>query len=185
MSKYSELMKQLDPRLIIQKTEIPFDNARAQYSMPGSTIRSFKEFEQIVVNYAQHVNVAWVGQSFPPEYCLDKARKFLDSSIGFDNAVHIGMSGAEGGMPSVLNYITEGFKQEAKQAYFRYTVDQFIDPLSFEQVVGFMAEFKRQLGSYSPESFNYISPEAMAVNYRDHLWNYINSLTKYKNLWAY
>ncbi len=74
---------------------------------------------------------------------------------------------------------------EAKQAYFTYVVNTFIDPLSFPDTVELMRELKQKIGAYAPQSFGFIEPEAMASNYKEILWKYIESLTKYKNLWAY
>jgi hypothetical protein len=178
-------MAHLDPRVVIEKTEIPHDNARASCTLQSSTVKDHPEFEELIIAYVAHHTEQIYSMAYPPDICLTRARSFLDNSIGFDNAVFMAMSGSEGGMNTVLNNICDGFKQEAKQAYFRYTIDQFIDPLTFEQVVEVMTEFKQSLGGYSPESFGYISPEQMAGNYRDILWNYINSLTRYRNLWAY
>lgn len=185
MSRYDELMRHLHPRVIIEKTELPHDNARASCTLQSSIVGSFNEFEELLMAYVHHHMTQTQGMAPPPEYCLDIGRRHLDNSVGFDNAVFMAMSGGEGGMPAVLNNVCESLKQEAKQAYIRYMLDRFIDPLSFGEVVEVMTEFKSRLSGFTPESFNYISPEQMAGNYCEILSNYVNSLSRYRNLWAY
>ncbi len=185
MSRYQDIMQHLHPRVIIEKTEVPHDNARANCTLQSSTVGSHREFEDILIAYVTHHMEETLGMAPPPEFCLDKARRFVDSAIGFDNAVFMGMSGAEGGMSNVLNQVCDGFKNEAKQAYIAYILDRYIDPLSFEEVVEVMRELKEKIGAYSPDSFGYVAPEQMAGNYRDILWRYIDSLGRYRNLWTY
>jgi hypothetical protein len=185
MAKFRKIMEHLHPRIIIEKTEIPNDNARAGFTLQSSIVRNYSEFENKLISYTAYHTENVFGSAPPPEFSLDKARKFLEPSIGFDNAVFIALSGTDGGMPHVLNQINDGFKKEAKQAYFTYVVNTFIDPLSFNDTVELMRELKQKLGSYSPQSFGYIEPEAMASNYKDILWKYIESLTRYRNLWNY
>lgn len=185
MPKFQQIMNHLDPKVVIAKTEIPHDTARGKYVLKSSVVSSYLEFEKVIIDYtAMHMKET-MGSSLPPEFCLDKAKHFLDRSPGFDNSVFIGMSGTDGGMQLILNKICEGFKEEAKRAYFTYIVDTFIDPLAFQDIVQVMRELKAKIGAYSPQSWNYIEPEAMASHYREILWSYIDSLTKYKNLWAY
>lgn len=185
MSKYDDIMQDLNPRVIIEKTEIPHDNARANCTLQSSVVESHAEFENLLIAYVAHHSEAILGAAPPPEFCLAKAKGFLDSSMGFDNAFYNAISGAEGGMPNILNEVCNGFKQEAKQAYFGYILDRHIDPLSFQDTVEIMRELKQKIGGYSPEAFGYISPEQMAGQYRDILWRYIDSLTRYRNLWTY
>jgi len=183
------ILKQLDvdlnPRTILEKTQIPHDNARASVTLQSSTVRNYHEFEDIIMAYVSHHTHMILGIALPHELCLDKARKFLDSSIGWDDAVYIAMSGDDGGVPNILNQINDGFKKESRSAFITYFIDKHIDALDFSQVVGVMKEIKERIRVYSPESFNYISPEQMAGNFRDVLWKYIDSVSRYRNLWDY
>lgn len=186
MPRYNEIMQHLNPRVIIEKTETPHNNARASCTLQSSTVRSYQEFVNLLIAYMVHHLRETTG-AISTQYgiCLDKARKFLDASIGFDNAVYMALSGTDGGMPAVLNQLCEEFKKEDKMAYFRYILDSYINPLSFPEVVELMEEIKVRLGGYSPQSFNYVSAEQMAGNYKEILWSYIESLTRYRNLWDY
>jgi len=185
MAKFDLIMQHLNPRVIIAKTEVPHDTARGKYVLKSSVVFSALEFEAVVIEYVSHHMQEVFGNHLPPEYCFNKAKHFLESSTGFDNATYIGLSGTEGGMNFVLTQITEGFKMEAKQAYFEYVLNTYIDRLNIDEILELMREMKDKLGVYSPLSFRYVKPEAMALSYRDFLWKYIDSLTKYKNLWAY
>lgn len=185
MPKFQNIMQHLHPKVIIEKCDLPHDTARGKYVLQSSIVRNHMEFENTIIDYVRfHMNELY-GFSPPPDQALFRARQFIDSSLGFDNAVFIGLSGTEGGMPNILNQICEGFKKEAKSAYYTYIIDTYIDFLNFAEIVEVMREFKAGLGGYSPLSTTYIEPEAMAGHYKEILWSYIEGLTKYKNLWTY
>ncbi len=183
--RYQNIMNHLHPRAIVEKVDLLHDSARGSYNLESSIASSHSEFEEIVMDYLDHHIGQTIGGSMPPEHLLYKARKILDSAGGFDNAVFTGLSGTDGGMTKVLDDLSKGLKEESRKAYFDYIIDSFIDPLSFEEIVEVMSDLKDCLSDFSPQPFEFISPEAMAGSYKQHLWEYIDSLTRYKNLWAY
>lgn len=185
MPIFQNLMHHLHPKVIIEKVEQPHDTARGKYVLNSSIVRSYAEFEKEIINYTDHHIKEIYGNPFPPDLVLGKARNYLENSMNFKNAVFTGMSGTDGGMNNVLNNIADGFKQEAKKAYFQYIIDSFVDPLNFSQVVELMREFKNKLGAYSSQPFSFVEPESMASDYESIIWQYIDSLSKHKHLWSY
>jgi hypothetical protein len=185
MSRLKEMDADLNPRRILEMTQIPHDKARASVTLQKTTVSTFPEFEDTMIAYVSHHTRIILGTSLPPELCLDKARRFLDQSIGWENSVYISMSGDEGGIPFVLNQINDAFKSESKSAYISYFVDRHIDAFNFPQVIEVMKSIKERIGAYSPESFSYISTEQMAANYKDIIWRYIDSVSRHRNLWDY
>jgi hypothetical protein len=180
-------MTHLNPKVIIEKTELPNDTARGKYSLKSSIARSYQEYEKTIIDYMDfHFKEVYKGNSFPPEMLRDRADKYLKKTGGLtETSAYIALSGANGGIPYLLNLIAEAIKEEMKRAYFDYVITTFINPLSFQEVVELMREFKSSLVNYSPKSFAYIEPEAMAADYKEVIWNYIEQLTQYKNLWKY
>ncbi len=186
MPRFQDIMQHLHPKVIIEKVELPHDTARAKYALPSSIASSHSEFEKIIINYTDHhMKEVFNGSTLPPDHLLSKAQNFLERTANLKQSIFTGLSGTDGGMHTVLNNIAEAFKSEAKQAYFVYVIDTFIDPLSFAEVVEVMRDLKGRLGGYSPQPFAYIQAESMAGDYKDILWQYINSLGQYKNLWQY
>jgi hypothetical protein len=185
MGKFDDIMNLVSPKPFIAHTEVPHDNARESFVQPNSIVASHEEFQGVLIAYVTHHMDLLFGSHPPPEFCLIKARDFLESSDGYDNAVFIAMSGTKGGINYVLNLINEQFKAEAKQAYFTYVMNEYVDPLNFDDITDLMREFKQKLGGYAPNAFNFITPESMASNYRQIIWNYIESLTNYRNLWSF
>jgi hypothetical protein len=178
-------MEHLHPEVILAKTDIPHDSARASVTLRSSRAGSYEEFEALLIAYVSHHTEKIYGMAYPPDLCLSIARKHLDQAVGFDNAAYIALSGSEGGMHTLLNHISDGFKQEAKQAYYNWILDSFVSPLNFEQIVEVMREFKERLIGYSPASMRFISPEQMAGSYKNILWRHIDSLSRNRNLWDY
>ncbi len=185
MSRYQQLMEDLHPQVIIAKTEVPYDTAYANYSLQSSIVSSYAEFEEEVITFIAYVMLNTVGSYLPPEFLLDKARNFLDRKPGFDNAVIMAMSGADGGLMAVLQLIVLKFKEEARQSYYQYILDSYIDPMNFEQIVEIMTEFKQRLSAYTDDAFDFISPEQMAGQYKQILWDYIEKMSSNRNLWRF
>lgn len=183
---FQEIMAHLNPMIIIEICEAPFDQARNECSLNSSQVVGFEEFVSILIAFVSYVMEKVFGAAPPPEFALDKARKFLDTSIGYENAVFIAISGSEGGIYKIMDEIIRKFKEEQKRNYFYYILDTHINPLSFEQIRDLMQELKDKLSVYSPESFNnYVSAESMVRDYKEIIWSYMDSLSRYRNLWAY
>ncbi len=185
MSRFSDIMVYLHPKAIIEKTETSHNAARGKCTLQSPIAQDYNDFEESIIAYTSFHMAEVFGNSPPPEFCLNIARRYIDEAVGFDNAAFIALSGSEGGMNNVLNLIADGFKKEAKAAYVTYVIDKFISPLNFEEIVEVMREFKERLGQFCPESMNYISPEAMAGSYKKIIWSYFEGLSRHRNLWSY
>lgn len=186
MSKFTDIMKYLNPKNILEQTEIPSDTARGKYFLTSSIAKSYHEYEKIIIDYLDfHYKEVFNNASFPPNILRGRADHYLKKTGGLVNSAFIGLSGVSGGMHHILNIISEGVKYEMKRSYFDYVITTYISPLSFDEIVELMREFKSKLINYSPQSFAYIEPESMAKDYQSILWNYIEQLTQYKNLWKF
>ncbi|MBN2367605.1 hypothetical protein JXC34_01195 [Candidatus Woesearchaeota archaeon] len=185
MSKFDDIMRHLNPKVILDKTEIPHDTARGKYILNSSIAKNYREYENIVIDYMAFHSKEIYSQPLYPEQALHKADDFLNPVGGLKEGAYVGLSGSEGGMVHIINTLNDGFKAEAKKGYFVYVLNTFVDPLAFDEVVEVMKGLKNKLSVYSPQSFQYLTPEAMAASYKEILWNYIHSLSKYKNIWKF
>lgn len=185
MGKFQDVMYHLHPQVIIQKVETPHNEARGKYVLRSSVVRSYKEFENIVIEYMDFHMKELYGNFLSPDMLLAQARELLEQSEGFDNMAYVALSGAEGGIGHVLDMIAESYKHKHKKAYFEYIMDTYIDQMDFRQVVELCAEFQNKLSGFSPQSMNYIPPEQMAGSFKQILWKYIDTLTRHRNLWQY
>ena len=185
MGKYDDVMQHLHPRVIIEKVETPHNEARGKYVLRSPVVRGAQEFEAVIIDYMDHHLRELHGNSLSPDLLMAQARELLEQSEGFDNLRYIALSGANGGIGYVLNVLAEAYKKRHKKAYFTYVIDTYIDELNFSQVVELCREFQDRLRGFSPQPFSYISPEAMAADFKAILWRYIETLTQHRNLWAY
>ena len=112
MPKYQQIMRYLNPKTVIAKTVVPHDTARGKYLLNSSIVRSYLEFENVIIDYTTKHMRETLGGAPPIDFVLHRARGFLEASLGWDNSVFIGMSGIDGGMHLVLNKICGGFKEE-------------------------------------------------------------------------
>lgn len=186
MSRADDLVRLLHPRVLIQRTEEPFDTALGMFTLKSSTVKSYHEFEGMLIAYMDHVEQRMGNASYPPHRLIDKARRFLTALLGsYEEAVFLAMSGAKGGCMYVLSVINEGYKQEEKAALVEYVINTYIDPLDFDQAVEVMEGLRGKLAAYCPQPFAFIKPETMAANYKDVIKQYVESVSQYKNLWQY
>ena len=126
MPRFNDLSHHLDPKVIIEKAELPHDSARGKFTIKSSIARSYQEYEKTIIDYTDHHMKEVFGCSLPADHLLEKAQNYLDKSSGIKQSVYMGLSGTEGGMNTILNNIAEGFKADAKKAYFEYVVNTFV-----------------------------------------------------------
>ena len=182
MSRYKEIMRKLHPLVIIRMVEYPNDSARGMYSLKSSIVASYDEFISVVIDYLKHHSSVVYGIPYNDISALGKAQQILKD---MKKAAYMALSGSDGGMNLVLDELNKGFKEEQRRAYFDYIVDKLLDPLDYEDIVGFMMEFKANLEQFAPASFSYVSAAAMAADYKSILWKYIEAVSQYKNLYKY
>lgn len=184
MGIFTNLMKELEPDMILKKTHHEHDHIRGRYVVKSPIVRSYNEFCQEVIKYYQFHFSAVFG--IPPydDLALAKAREFLEKGFkgGWENAVMCGLSGDSGGMRYICDSICEGFMHESEQAYIAYILDTHLDPLDFRQLMELMREFKATLLNYAPASFQAMPVAVLAADYRGIIRQYIESLRRYSNL---
>jgi len=182
----NEIMKHLDPRIILEKTLIPHDTARCKFQLASSIVGSSKEFENVLIQYMDHHLKEVYSHSEAPHILLAKARNYMEQAkIKYEEAQYSALFGSNGGLNNVLNQICAGIQQEERMAYFTYVMNTFIDSLNFSQKVDLMREMKSKLAAFSSPSAQYLEPEAMAHEYREVIFQYIEQLMQYKHLWRY
>ncbi|MEW6381018.1 MAG: hypothetical protein AB1611_15615 [bacterium] len=187
MSRFDDVMKHLHPKVLIAKIEVPHDTARGQYLLKSSVVKSHQEFELELISYVKHhmAVIGPAGSTIYPELALSRAKSFLEAEMGFDTAVYCALSGTMGGMQGILDRVCDGFKKEQKQAYFQYIIDKYVDPLNIHEIIELMRELKSRLMNFSPQPFQFIPVEQMALSYKQVVYAYIDTLIRYKNLWVY
>jgi hypothetical protein len=186
MGKFEIISQILDPINMVKNVEGVHDTARGRYSIHSPKVNSYKEYEDAVVHYVDHIHRGvFNGATLSSEMLLHKAKGLLDQSMGFKNGAFIALSGKDGGLIKIFNEISDAFKAEHRKAYFEYIIDEHINPLSFQEVVSVMTDLQDKIMAFSPQVYKYIQPESMAADYRSLLWDYINQLGNFKNLYDY
>ena len=190
MADFFEIMDALSPKVIIEVCEIPHSNARGNYLVPGTLAEDYDSFLYVVIHYTTYHYKVTRGKNqleIYPDLALGIAKNFLDKNGGWKNAVHMALSGSDGGLLTVLNRIAEGFIEEDRHNYFNYIIDNHINMLQFEERVKFMEQFRENvLLNFCPE-IQYIPAVQMASpgQFESIIWNYMENLKRYRNLWQY
>ncbi len=185
-NKFETISQILDPRSMVENVEGVHDTARGRYSIQSPKVGSYKEYEDAVVHYVDHIHrEVFNGATLSPEMLLQKAKGLLDNSMGFKAGAFLALSGKDGGLIKIFNEISDAFKAEHRKAYFEYIIDEHINPLSFQEIVQVMSDLQDKIMAFSPRGYQYIQPQSMAADYRTLLWDYINQLGNFKNIWDY
>ena len=184
MGILDDIMQELDPEVILRRTQHEHDDARGRYVVTSPTVRNHREFVGEVIAYINFHHAFVFGIPMYDDLALSRAREFLENNLkgGWEEAVMFGLSGENGGMRYICDSICEGFKREAESAYVSYILDTRLDPLSFGQIVELMREFKAKLSNYALPSFRALPAEAMAADYKSVIYQYISSLKQFSNL---
>ena len=186
MGKFETISQLLDPINIVEKVEGVHDTARGRYFIESPTVNTYKEYEEQLVGYVDHSHKqVFNGATLSPEMLLDKAKRLLETKMPFKDGAYQAMSGQNGGLIGIFNIISDAFKAEHRKAYFEYIIDEHIDPLSYPDIVKVMADLQKKLIAFSPKDYKFVQPESMAADYRTLLWDYINQIGHYKNIWKY
>ena len=152
--KFDTISQLLDPNSMFENVEGVHDTARGRYIIQSPKVNTYKEYENKVVQYVDHIHKqVFNGGTLSPEMLLDKARKLLDSSTGFKNGAFIALSGRDGGLIKVFNEISDAFKAEHRKAFFEYIIDEHIDPLSYPEVVKVMTSLQQKIMAFSPQGY--------------------------------
>ena len=182
MTILQEIIEYLHPDVVLQICDIPNDNARASFSIPNVTVRNYAEFQALILNYIKHHHKGIFGQPCNDLVALTWAQ---DSLGDLERIAYLGLSGAEGGVATLLSKISDYFKQTIRKNFFDMIINDLIDPLDPEAKIRLMAEFKEHLSNFAPAYFNYVSPEAMAADYRSIIYRYMEGIGRFRNLYRY
>lgn len=93
---------------------------------------------------------------------IDLLEKTFYDKGGDKAAYAMARDGTEGGMPSVLNMLTEHYKAERKATYIKRVFKDGIDALDWEERVDFMRGAMKRMGPFLPEELRDQPPERFA-----------------------
>ena len=182
MTSFQEIIQYLHPDVILQLCDIPNDEARACYPIERITVSNYREFEDAILDYIKHHTEKVYGTACNDIVALSIAQNVLGE---LPRQAFVGLSGADGGITSLFNKINDDFKKTFKKNYFQLVMNELIDPLIPEEKIALMQEFKEHLSEYAPSSFDYLSAEAMGADYRNIIWQYLEGLARFRNLYRY
>ena len=97
-------------------------------------------------------------------------------AIELKAAFAIAREGIEGGMRKVLDFLTEGFKNDLQTQYVEQVIKEALDSLSWEDRINFMQGALKRLAPFLPLETLKQSPERLAKHYKPIIRAYVKSL---------
>ena len=138
---------EIDPDHLTEMIGIPIDAARGSYGLDSPVVRSHGELLDVVSSFYLHVlrhTDRLRGETAPDAVAAD-ALALLEKAFAREGGVAAARAeatvGAQGGMRTILDRMTEQYKRERQEDYVRHVLATAIDPLDWPAKVAFMKDF--------------------------------------------
>ena len=173
MGKLDRILEELDELHIVNTITKQHDEARMGYTLPGITVSSDAEFDDLVADYYNYHFTTCIshGGSLPRSEAASSAKEIIENAYrrrGMDrlNAYSDGKNGTNGGMRAILDIIMDNMKDTAVERHIRDVIDRYVAPTDFEEQVDIVREIIARMG-YKPSYIDPKRPERYARNYEE------------------
>ena len=183
MPVIDSLTSALDERTIARVIGIDHDEARMKYRLDANTVRSFREFKDIITDYYNYHYTTCVsrGGMLSASEAYGRAKELLEREYRKRNgdivmAFNDAHDGTNGGMRSVLDAIADSIKGEAIERYVTDVFDRYVTPNSWEDKVEIIRQFIACCGDMLSSSIAAGQPERYAHDYSGLIRSYVEGL---------
>lgn len=165
----------------LNKIAMRFDNGRSSYAL-NSTVNEWPEFEQLLLNFYCHLcRAVGGGDHGDASQNLTEAKNLAMRGGGRNTTIkklfRDAVSGSDGGMRRVLDYITDAMKQQYTERYITDTFDAYIAPCSIDESTEIMRQFLQAYQYVLPSHIDINRPEYYAANYKEYIGLFSRSMT--------
>lgn len=165
---FKELMKLMDPDVILEKVFLPNDHARITFHINKNTVSTYEEYKEAIIDYYNHHYMAVIAPVKPPvESTLRHLEKILAGAFGsFVNSYTMATTGCDGGLHQIFNKIAESFRDDQEESYTNYIIRK-IEPTDTNYIFSLMSEFLGKHSQYASNQGRGISPWMLVTNYSE------------------
>jgi hypothetical protein len=159
-----------------------FDNGRSSFMLESTTVEDWQGFEHITLDYYCHLcRVVGGGDHGDASQNLAEAKNLALRGAGRNATIkklfRDAVSGADGGMRRVLDYITDAMKQQYIERYIADAFDAYIAPCSIDEATEIMRQFLQAYQHILPSHIDIYRPEYYASNYKEYIGLFSRSMT--------
>ena len=178
MANFDELFLRVDPVEVAKQSEA-FRQAREDFPLPRSTANDFQDLLNIIVRFMNLSMKYYLSSEidWPPERCIADAEELLGQRLA--NVYDSCLRGINGGVPAILNRITEKLSENAENKYIDYQLDTLVSsPTSYEEIEELMTDYRRKFGRYLP--FHLRNIGLLCLNWREILKSHARLLSHHR-----
>ena len=186
---FDEVVAMINEQAFAQKYGIAIDSARGSFVLNSIMVDSYDEFADTIVSFyvhlKRHINPTPV-QSVDMDQSRDDATALLERAFhtkgGCEAAYTQSIEGTRSGMRSVLDILTEQFKEEERREYVQRVFKDALNSLGWNDRVDFVRGAMKRLGSFLPEKVRDEPPERFARDYETIIRAYVKSMDNVNQL---
>lgn len=186
---FDKVIAMINEQAFAQKYGIAIDSARGSFVLNSIMVDSYDEFADIIVSFyvhlKRHINPSPV-QSVNMDQTRNDAFALLERAFqtkgGCEAAYTQSIEGTRSGMRSVLDILTERFKEEERREYVQRVFKDALNSLGWNDRVDFVRGAMRRLGFFLPEKVRDEPPERFARDYETIIRAYVKSMDNVNQL---
>lgn len=173
MSKFSNLMADINEYAVAERVEQHHNRARMAYGRAPYTVASFEHFEDVIGDYYNYHFSRCIsnGGHLSRDQTVGKAKEILEKAYrrydgDLNTAYSDASTGLNGGMAHILNTIAEGIREDAVLLYLRAAFDHHVKPVNWHQKVQVVREIMEETPIRDSPAVDSSTPERYAHDYR-------------------
>jgi hypothetical protein len=180
---FDTVVSLINEEALAGESGVQVDSARASFVLESSTVQEYEDFIDILQAFYVHLQ-RYVSSSAVDSLDATTARTeavallertFLGKG-GDEAAFANARNGTQGGMPSVLNALTEHYKAERQTAYVKRVFKDAINAMDWDERVSFVRAAMKRLAPFLPSELRNESPERFVKQYEAIVLAYVKSL---------
>ena len=186
---FDNVIAMINEKAFAQKYGIAIDSARGSFVLNSIMVDSYDEFADIIVSFYVHLK-RYINPNPVSSVDMDQSRD--DATALLERAFHTkggceaaytqSIEGIRGGMRSVLDILTEQFKEEERREYVQRVFKDALNSLGWSDRVDFVRGAMKRLGSFLPKKIRDEPPERFARDYETIIRAYVKSMDNVNQL---
>ena len=183
---FTFLLDELDEINIVRTVTGPIDNARGTYLLGKNQLEDYNEFLAVIESFYLHI-IRSTGTLLKPfqhskvgPEALSLLNRSFRSETGVETAWRQSKLGLNGGLRSVLDMMTDQYKEEKTKEHVEYIIAENLDPDNWPDSIKFGEAEKRYFKQILPVDINELSANEIALDYKNVIRTIINTLDSLK-----
>ena len=142
----------------------------------------YDDFCRMITSYYQYHHKAYLGgPTMPEDLAFSNAQIFIEKGKGdFIQVIKKALAGREGGLPAVIDMISDGFINDTTEKYVNYILNTSVAPFDYDKKVAFMQTYLDEFSHVLPEE-RLMSAHELAANFEAFVKFHLEWINSFRN----